>query len=181
MSTTSIITIHSSINVLPFPGAIALSLDAQYLLVAHYCNVSTTTPQTSPPCTNAMTSIDLTNGTRNRFSPWPALRWAWRSSEPARLWSSRPLIFCSSTPPPAHNWWKRSRMSLRRFPCRWRPFRARLCRPRLPHPPTAVRSGASPAQAPQLSSYSSIPVHTNGISATFYQLALAAAADQFVG
>ena len=62
MSTTSPNTIQTSINVLPFPGAIALSPDAQYLLVAHYCNVPTTAPtQTSPACTNSITSIDLTN------------------------------------------------------------------------------------------------------------------------
>jgi DNA-binding beta-propeller fold protein YncE len=32
-------TIHSLINVLPLPGAIALSPDSTYLLVAHYCNL----------------------------------------------------------------------------------------------------------------------------------------------
>jgi len=52
-------TIHSSMNVLPWPGAIALSSDAQYLLIAHYCNVGTPPGQTSPACTNAITSIHL--------------------------------------------------------------------------------------------------------------------------
>ena len=47
-------TIHSSMNVLPWPGAMALSSDAQYLLIAHYCN-----GQTSPACINAITSIHL--------------------------------------------------------------------------------------------------------------------------
>ena len=61
-------TIHSSLNVLPLPGAIALSLDDQYLLVAHYCNVATTTSQTAPPCTNALTSIALATGTQQVFS-----------------------------------------------------------------------------------------------------------------
>src|SRR5271165_6854856 len=44
MSTASN-TIQSSINVLPWPGAIALSADAQYLLAAHFC-----LGQTSPAC-----------------------------------------------------------------------------------------------------------------------------------
>jgi DNA-binding beta-propeller fold protein YncE len=58
-------TIQSSINVLPLPGAIALSPDAQYLLVAQYCNTST---PLSLPCTNAITSIDLANNTQQIFS-----------------------------------------------------------------------------------------------------------------
>src|SRR5271165_5998906 len=32
-------TINTSINVLPWPGAIALSSDNQYLLVEHFCNL----------------------------------------------------------------------------------------------------------------------------------------------
>ncbi len=67
MSTTDN-TIHSSMNVLPLPGAIALSADAQYLLVAHYCNVSSTTSQTSPACSNALTSINLGTGAQQIYS-----------------------------------------------------------------------------------------------------------------
>jgi uncharacterized protein (TIGR03437 family) len=58
-------TVHSSINVLPFPGALALSGDGHYLLVAHYCNIKA---PTSPACTNAVTSIDLLAGTKQVFS-----------------------------------------------------------------------------------------------------------------
>jgi hypothetical protein len=54
MSTAPPYPILSSINVRPWPGAIALSPDAKYLLVAHYCN-----GVTSPPCANAITSISL--------------------------------------------------------------------------------------------------------------------------
>ena len=84
MSTTDN-TVHSSINVLPFPGAIALSFDDQYLLVAHYCNVATTTTTTTttPACSNAVTSIALATGSQQVFSS-PALRWAWRFWEAAR-------------------------------------------------------------------------------------------------
>ncbi|HEY4086302.1 MAG TPA: hypothetical protein VGM43_10215 [Bryobacteraceae bacterium] len=57
-------TIHSSINVLPFPGAIALSGDGHYLLVAHYCNIKA---PASPACSNAVTSIDLTSGAKQVF------------------------------------------------------------------------------------------------------------------
>ncbi|HVV43598.1 MAG TPA: hypothetical protein VHC72_00285, partial [Bryobacteraceae bacterium] len=60
-------TIHSSINVLPFPSALALSYDGHYLLVAHYCNVPTP-PVPGPSCSNAVTSIDLTAGTKQVFS-----------------------------------------------------------------------------------------------------------------
>ena len=52
-------TIHSSMNVLPWPGALALSFDAQYLLIAHYCDVTTPPGQTSPACTNAVSSVHL--------------------------------------------------------------------------------------------------------------------------
>jgi len=66
-------TIHSSMNVAPWPGAIALSFDAQYLLVAHFCNTpppssSGTPTQTSPPCSNALTSIHLPDNARQVFS-----------------------------------------------------------------------------------------------------------------
>ena len=56
-------TIQSSINVVPWPGAIALSPDARYLLVAHYCN-----GQTVPPCENAITSIHLADGFQKVYS-----------------------------------------------------------------------------------------------------------------
>jgi len=60
-------SVRSSMNVLPFPGAIALSSDSQYLLVAHYCNV-TPSVQTSPACSNAITSIRLADGYQQVFS-----------------------------------------------------------------------------------------------------------------
>src|SRR3569833_473968 len=60
-------TIHSSINVLPFPSALALSYDGHYLLVAHYCNVAAP-PASGPSCSNALTSIDLIAGTKQVFS-----------------------------------------------------------------------------------------------------------------
>jgi len=60
-------TIHSSINVLPFPSALALSYDGHYLLVAHYCNLATP-PVPGPSCSNAVTSIDLITGTKQVFS-----------------------------------------------------------------------------------------------------------------
>jgi uncharacterized protein (TIGR03437 family) len=62
MSTTDN-TIHSSINVLAWPGAIALSPDSRHLVVAHYCNGVTT-----PACTNALTSIDLTANSQQTLS-----------------------------------------------------------------------------------------------------------------
>ena len=69
---TSDNTIHSSMNVLPWPGAIALSFDDQYLLVAHYCNTpapgSSGPAQTTPPCSNALTSIHLADNSRQVFS-----------------------------------------------------------------------------------------------------------------
>src|ERR1035438_3145506 len=37
-------TIHTSINVAPQPGSLALSRDAQYLLVAHFGNTSPAVP-----------------------------------------------------------------------------------------------------------------------------------------
>ncbi len=56
-------TIQSSINVQPWPGAIALSADAQYLLVAHFCNYPTT-----PACSNAITLIHLADSSQQIFS-----------------------------------------------------------------------------------------------------------------
>ncbi len=44
LMSTATNTIQSSINVLPWPGALALSSDAQYLVVAHYCNFATPPP-----------------------------------------------------------------------------------------------------------------------------------------
>ncbi len=60
---TSTDTISTSLNVLPWPGALALSKDSHYLVVAHYCNGATT-----PGCTNALTSIDLTTGTQQVYT-----------------------------------------------------------------------------------------------------------------
>src|SRR3569833_1518091 len=59
--------IHSSIHVLPFPGAIALSGDGHYLLVAHYCSLADTNKPTSPACSNAITSIDRIQGAPQVF------------------------------------------------------------------------------------------------------------------
>src|ERR1035438_663716 len=59
---TSDNTIHSSMNVAPQPGALALSRDAHYLLAAHYGNWAPADPQR-----NLITLIDLTNGARQTF------------------------------------------------------------------------------------------------------------------
>ena len=56
-------TLHSSINVAPLPGAIALSMDDQYLLVAHFCNGTT-----SPACGNELTLIHLADGSQQIFA-----------------------------------------------------------------------------------------------------------------
>src|SRR5579871_3269285 len=56
-------TIHTSLNVAPNPGSIALSPGAQYLLIAHYGN-GTTSPQGS----NIVTSIHLADNSRQVFS-----------------------------------------------------------------------------------------------------------------
>jgi DNA-binding beta-propeller fold protein YncE len=61
-------TIHSSIAVAPFPGSIALSADSQYLLVAHFCNLSSSVTQTSPACANEITSIHLADLSTQIFS-----------------------------------------------------------------------------------------------------------------
>lgn len=60
---TSDNTVHSSINVPAWPGALALSPDSRYLVIAHYCNGPTT-----PACSNALTSIDLTQNSQETFS-----------------------------------------------------------------------------------------------------------------
>ncbi|HTA44438.1 MAG TPA: hypothetical protein VK789_18440 [Bryobacteraceae bacterium] len=56
-------TIHSSLNVAPNPGSIALSPGSQYLLIAHYGN-GTTSPQGS----NIVTSIHLADNSRQIFN-----------------------------------------------------------------------------------------------------------------
>uniref|UniRef100_Q025Q9 IPT/TIG domain-containing protein n=1 Tax=Solibacter usitatus (strain Ellin6076) TaxID=234267 RepID=Q025Q9_SOLUE len=56
-------SIHSSMNVAPQPGAMSISPDSKYLLVAHYGNV---TP--SDPSKNAITLINLNDNTRQTFS-----------------------------------------------------------------------------------------------------------------
>jgi len=56
-------TIHSSMNVSPQPGAISISPDSKFLLVAHYGNV--TPPD---PSQNALTLINLSDSTRQTFS-----------------------------------------------------------------------------------------------------------------
>lgn len=56
-------SIQSSFNVAPQPGAIAISQDSQYLLVAHYANGST-----SPQGSNLITLIHLSDGSRFTFT-----------------------------------------------------------------------------------------------------------------
>jgi uncharacterized protein (TIGR03437 family) len=55
-------TVHTSMNVSPQPGALALSPDSQYLLIAHFGN-------TNPPdpSKNLLTLIRLTDNTRQTF------------------------------------------------------------------------------------------------------------------
>src|SRR5450755_3022788 len=52
-------SIHTSMNVAPQPGAISISPDSKFLLVAHYGNV---TP--ADPSRNAVTLINLDDNTR---------------------------------------------------------------------------------------------------------------------
>src|SRR3954454_11713873 len=56
-------SIRSSMNVAPQPGAISLSPDGKYLIVAHYGNI---TP--ADPSRNAVTLINLDDNTRQTFS-----------------------------------------------------------------------------------------------------------------
>jgi uncharacterized protein (TIGR03437 family) len=56
-------SIQSSFNVAPQPGALAISQDSQYLLVAHYANGST-----SPQGSNLITLIHLSDGSRSSFA-----------------------------------------------------------------------------------------------------------------
>src|SRR5262249_18285344 len=60
---TADFSIRSSMNVSPQPGAIAISPDNKYLIVAHYGNV---TP--SDPSRNAITLINLDDNTRQTFT-----------------------------------------------------------------------------------------------------------------
>ena len=60
---TSDYSIHSSMNVAPQPGALALSFDSQFLLIAHYGNF--TPPD---PSRNAITLINLRSNTRQTFA-----------------------------------------------------------------------------------------------------------------
>ncbi len=54
-------TIHTSINVAPFPAAIALSPSGQYLVSVHYANFGTSTTSPTPTGGNLVTVIDLNN------------------------------------------------------------------------------------------------------------------------
>jgi uncharacterized protein (TIGR03437 family) len=54
-------TIHTSINVAPFPAAIALSPSGQYLVSVHYANYAISTPTVPPAGGNLITVIDLNN------------------------------------------------------------------------------------------------------------------------
>ena len=56
-------SIHTSMNVAPQPGALALSADSKYLLVAHFGN---TVP--ADPSRNAVTLINLNDNTRQTFT-----------------------------------------------------------------------------------------------------------------
>ena len=56
-------SIRSSMNVAPQPGALALSFDSQFLLIAHYGNF--TPPD---PSENAITLINLNSNTRQTFA-----------------------------------------------------------------------------------------------------------------
>ena len=56
-------SIHTSMNVAPQPGALSLSPDSKFLLVAHFGNVTPTDPSK-----NAITLINLNDNTRQTFS-----------------------------------------------------------------------------------------------------------------
>lgn len=55
-------TIHSSINVAPGPGSLALSPDSQFLVVTHYANTTT-----AAPTNNLITVINLNGNTIQTF------------------------------------------------------------------------------------------------------------------
>lgn len=61
--TLSDLSIQRSINVAAQPGAVALSPDGRFLVVAHFGNY-----QTAAAGSNALTVIDLTSGARQTFS-----------------------------------------------------------------------------------------------------------------
>src|ERR1035438_396574 len=56
-------SIHSSMNVAPQPGALSLSPDSKFLLVAHFGNFTA-----ADPSKNAITLINLNDNTRQTFS-----------------------------------------------------------------------------------------------------------------
>src|SRR5947209_11973198 len=56
-------SIHTSMNVAPQPGALSISPDSKFLLVAHYGNW---TP--SDPSKNLLTLVDLDSGARQTFA-----------------------------------------------------------------------------------------------------------------
>src|ERR1039457_3685490 len=60
---TAAYSIHTSMNVAPQPGALSLSPDSKFLLVAHFGNA---TP--ADPSKNAITLINLNDNTRQTFS-----------------------------------------------------------------------------------------------------------------
>jgi len=74
-------TIQTSINVDPQPGALAISPDAQYLLVAHFANW--TPPGPPAPSLNELTLIRLTDNTQQHFiTVDPPLGVAFFSTQP---------------------------------------------------------------------------------------------------
>jgi len=73
MSTTDN-TIPSSMNVPPFPGAIALSADAQYLLIAHYCNLFPPPPRLRQPVPMPLLP-SIWPTIPSRFSRWQVRPW----------------------------------------------------------------------------------------------------------
>src|SRR5947209_4801299 len=56
-------SIRTSINVAPQPGAISISPDNKYLVIAHYGNITPVDPSR-----NAITLINLEDNTRQTFS-----------------------------------------------------------------------------------------------------------------
>src|SRR5437016_201349 len=56
-------SIRTSMNVAPQPGAMALSPDGRYLIVAHYGNITPVDPSR-----NSMTLINLEDNTRQNFA-----------------------------------------------------------------------------------------------------------------
>ncbi len=72
-------TLRSSISVMPWPGALALSPDAQYLLVTHYGYA-----QTRPTDFNGLTLIHLTDNSRQTFATGdPPLAAAFYNNQPS--------------------------------------------------------------------------------------------------